>query len=149
MLSDTSKASFAGGFWFVFHDGGRTIRAWGSTFSGLERIYVDNAIVSEGRNLKREGIHQFSIDGVGYSITFRASSVLKGPLVCRLEKNGLVIKSLSCSYRRNMPMLIAFFVAMVAIVALFDPPIWAFFIAALCCAILCLSIGAHFLIEQD
>jgi hypothetical protein len=149
MLPNTSKASFARGFWFVFHDGGRAIRAWGSAFSGLERIYLDNAIVSEGRNLKREGIHQFSIDGVGYSITFRTSNVLKGPLVCRLEKNGLVIKSLSCSYRRNVPMLIAFFGAMVAIVVLFDPPIWAFVTAAVCCAILCLSIGSHFSIKED
>ena len=149
MLPDTSEASFARGFWFVFHDSGRTIRAWGSAFSGLERVYVDDAVVSEGRNLKREGVHQFTIGGVGYSITFRNSSVLKGPLVCRLEKNRLVVKALSCSYRRNIPMLIAFFLTMVAIVVLFDPPTWALVAVAICGAILCLSIGSHFLVEED
>jgi hypothetical protein len=149
MLPDASKASFAGGFWFVFHDGGRTIRAWGSALSGLERVYVDDAVVSQGRNLEREGVHQFAIGGIGYSITFKNSSVLKGPLVCRLEKNGLVIKSLSCSYRRNVPMLIALFLTMIAIVVLFDPPNWALVTAAVCGAILCLSMGSHFSIEED
>ncbi len=91
-LPNTSEASLSRGFWFVFPLAGRTIRAWGGC-SGLERVYVDDGVVSEHRSIGTKSVHVFSIDGDNYAIWFKTIDLLKGQLECTLLKNGVTLKS--------------------------------------------------------
>jgi hypothetical protein len=81
------------GFWFVFPCGAHTIRAWGSAFSGLERVYVDDALVSERRSGSRDSEHAVSVAGSPYRIVFKTLNLLKGSLECRLLKDGRVVRA--------------------------------------------------------
>lgn len=82
---ETSRASYLGGYWFIFSDEGRQIAAWGSTLTGLERIYVDGTPVSERRKLERQSGHDFSAGGRRYRVSFE----VKRPILrCRLERDG-------------------------------------------------------------
>ncbi|MGH8447127.1 MAG: hypothetical protein ACREVL_17805 [Solimonas sp.] len=85
MLPEQSQASVKGGIWFVFPLAGRTIRAWGSA-AGLERIYVDEEVVSEQRRMRRISEHPFSLGGEAYVVRFTTTSYLKGMLECTLSK---------------------------------------------------------------
>ena len=86
-LPNTSEASLSRGFWFVFPLEGKTIRAWGGC-TGLERVYVDDGVVSEHRSIGTKSVHVFSIDGDNYAIWFKTIDMLKGQLECTLIKNG-------------------------------------------------------------
>jgi len=100
--------------WFVFHDGEHIIRAWGSSFSGLERVYVDDEVVSEQRNLKRSSGHAFAIDSDRYVVRFVVVNLLKGQLNCRLLKNGDLLKSIVSGYVGTMFSFSGFLLSVVA-----------------------------------
>lgn len=92
-LPTESVASIKDGFWFVFRSGNHFIRAWGSSATGMERVYVDENLVSERRTVSKDSVHSFSVGGEDYAIAFKTTSILKGDLQCRLFKNGTVIKA--------------------------------------------------------
>jgi len=78
-LPAISEASVEKGFWFVFPTGDHTIRAWGSCITGLERIYVDDVVVSECRSVRRTGTHSFLVAGHNYTVVFKTISMMKRP----------------------------------------------------------------------
>lgn len=92
------EATILKGIWFVFPVEGCTIRAWGSAGSGLERVYLDDTIVSERRSAGRVSIHTFEFAGQTYDIEFRVRSMLRAHLECMLRKNGTVIKAYAAKY---------------------------------------------------
>jgi len=100
-LPETSQASIRKGFWFVFKDGETTIRIWGASLSGKEKIYVNDALVSESRSQKRNSEHQFKIVNDQYKLTINVLSMLKGPIECKLYKNGVLLKKQTCHHRTN------------------------------------------------
>jgi hypothetical protein len=103
-LPVTSGGSLSHGVWFVIPVGMKTIRAWGSSASGLELIYVDQTIVSERRTAGRESVHEFLVDGEHYSVTFTTSGRFRTQLDCILASNSQPVKTL----RLNMSLRSAF-----------------------------------------
>lgn len=100
-LPSTSGGSLSEGVWFVFPYGARTIRAWGSSVTGLECIYVDEASVSEHRCASRTSRHEFDVDGEPHSITFNTKGVLRIELQCTLAKRDIPVKTYAATFDRN------------------------------------------------
>lgn len=98
-LPIASEASIKNGFWFVFPVQGATIRFWGSGLTGMERIYVDDQVVSEHRSLGKLSEHRFSVNGDNFTITFTVVSLLRGPLECRLFRSSTLIGALRAVYK--------------------------------------------------
>lgn len=80
--------SFLRGYTFTFEDEGREIAAWFSAFSGLEKVYVNDELVARQRSYAYDSSSRFEIEGDVYETRFRAESILRGPYLCTLIKNG-------------------------------------------------------------
>jgi hypothetical protein len=98
-LPTISEASLAKGIWFVFQTPNAVIRAWGSGSSGLERIYVDETVVSERRSISQDSRHSITVGDEPFNVRFRTISALKGELECSLcREDGQVVQSFVCKY---------------------------------------------------
>ncbi|MBT3363606.1 MAG: hypothetical protein HN929_06365 [Chloroflexi bacterium] len=106
-LPETSYIGVWKGQWFVFHDEERTIRIHNSGFD-KERVYVNEELVSEARNLKRHSEHAFRIGNDEYKIAINILSIRKGPAECILYKDGILLKKCTARVekRRNTKALI-------------------------------------------
>ena len=100
-LPNTSGGSLSEGVWFVFPHGARTIRAWGSSVTGMERIYVDEKAVSEHRSARRISRHEFDVDGEPHSITFNTKGALRMELQCTLAKRDIPVKAYAVTFDRK------------------------------------------------
>lgn len=87
-MSKEKAFSLTKGYSFLFEDEGKKIETWFSALSGLEKVYVDGELVSSQRNLSTDSSNVFSIGPNEYSTNMKAVSLLKGPFVCTLIKNG-------------------------------------------------------------
>jgi len=131
-LPTTSEGSIAKGLYFVFPLGTRTITAWGSPTTGRERVFVDNVVISEGRNMRKESVHRVRIDDQEYAVAFRIISITKGPMECRLIKNGATLHGYTATVLPAKPLSTAQRLAIAAIgagtiiaTAVFNAPVWA------------------------
>ena len=95
------------GYAFDFECEGHRIDAWVSTFSGLERVFVDGTLVAEQRNFNKRSSNTFSVGNAKCSTSLDVESLLKGPFVCTLFRNGkpfkrqsLVLPSLTAPKKR-------------------------------------------------
>lgn len=91
-MSNTKTFSFTKGYTFTFNDEGKEINAWFSSLTGLEKVYVDGEVVSSQRNLSTNSSNKFRVGANEYSTNMKAVSILKGPFVCTLNKNGQAYK---------------------------------------------------------
>ncbi len=98
ILPEISSASIKNGIWFIFNDASNTIRVWGSSFSGREKIYVNDRLILASRNLKLNNEHTFNYDGIKYSIEFKMLNLFKSSMKCSLYKEGQHLKSLQTIY---------------------------------------------------
>lgn len=92
IMSENKKFRLTKGYSFIFQEEGHQIEAWFSALSGLEKIYVDGKLASVQRNLSTKSTQTFKIGGNEYSTNMQAVSLLKGPLICTLSKNGVATK---------------------------------------------------------
>lgn len=131
VLPATSQAGFLAGCWFVFPTEAGCIRVWGSWLSGKERIYVDERVVTERRNLRFSSEHAFLAGGQEHVVSIAVLSILKGHLSCTLRRNGTItqvlkvsmIGDLKVSWFRNIGVLLIA-VAAGTTAALFEVPMW-------------------------
>ena len=91
-MNNEKVFSFTKGYTFSFEDEGKKIDAWFSALSGLEKVFVDGKLVSSKRNLSFNSSSVFKIGDQEYSINMRAVSLIKGPFVCALHRNGKEFK---------------------------------------------------------
>ncbi|MDF1743055.1 MAG: hypothetical protein P1V19_05130 [Gimesia sp.] len=91
-MSNKKSFSFRKGYSFSFDDDGRNIEAWFSALSGMEKVFVDGALISSQRTLSKESSHNFIIGEDSYSTRMDAVSLFKGPFLCTLSKNGKEFK---------------------------------------------------------
>ena len=85
---------------FTFDLNGLELVFINSSWSGLERVLIDNKEVSRSRSHTKNSRHCFTVNGQEYEIKLRVESVLEGPFVCELIKEGKVI---SCRTIRFEP----------------------------------------------
>lgn len=88
--------------WFVCPDGDKTIRAWGSFFTGKEIIYLDEHVVSELRNMKKDSVHTFVNDGNTYKVQYHTVNQINGKLECRFYKNNFLLKASGMEFKKGI-----------------------------------------------
>ncbi len=152
---ETSRASYLGGYWFIFSDEGRQVAAWGSSLTGVERIYVDGTPVSERRNMERQSGHDFSAGGRRYRVSFE---VERPTLRCRLERDGEVVEAVQIRWLQHRALGIWQMLAMAIVLTgaaawvavTFEVSYWPLYAAAVilavvvCCYVV---IGSKFVVE--
>ncbi|PKM04534.1 MAG: hypothetical protein CVV16_04920 [Gammaproteobacteria bacterium HGW-Gammaproteobacteria-6] len=97
-MNQKDQFSIINGMSFAFDDDGNKIVAWFSSLTGLEKIYVNGSLVSSQRNISRRSINEFKIGENLYSVNMEAVTLLKGPFVCTLLKNGIDLKRKKVSF---------------------------------------------------
>ena len=100
-MRERKQFSIKDGYSFVFDDEGNKISAWFSAFSGHEKIYLNAELISEQRNLSTRSSRTFRVGPNEYSINMEAVSVLLGPYVCTLYKNGKAFKRQKLCLRKE------------------------------------------------
>jgi hypothetical protein len=118
-MSKEKTFSLRKGFTFSFEDEGSTIDAWFSAFTGLEKVYVNGELISSQRNLSTDSTNSFNIGVNQYSTNLNVESLLKGPFVCTLSKNGDAYKRQRLLFpkakpsSKGMSFLVSFFLFLV------------------------------------
>jgi hypothetical protein len=117
-LPQTSTWTVKGGLWFIFSHEGNTIRVWGSSLTGKERIYVEDRVVAERRNFKRHGQIDFTIGHKNYAVIFNVVSMGKGQLECILSCGGVPVDAYFAKwvYKPYGKLLLVLIVACIATV---------------------------------
>lgn len=128
-LPSFSVASVSKGMWYVFEDGPNQIRAWGSSWLGLERVYFNQTIVQHWSHLKRKEQYHFSVNGDEYRIECFTKNYEKWQVECILWKNNVKIDGLRCRRKKIVnirPTLAHLYAGITAgiIGGLFNLPFW-------------------------
>lgn len=97
-LPEQSSASATKGMWFVFAEGGNKIRAWGSCWTGLERVYFNDEMVAQ--SFKRDNVYVFRHGRDEFQVDFCTRSVSEGKIQCSLHKNGEPVGMFKSKRRR-------------------------------------------------
>ncbi|MBL4789382.1 MAG: hypothetical protein JKY60_10145 [Kordiimonadaceae bacterium] len=79
------------GYWWAFDCDGDEITVQGSSFSGMERVYINDALVFEKRSLRLCSRHTFTHDGHDYELHLSTVSLVKAEIECMLIKNGQIV----------------------------------------------------------
>ena len=137
-IPTTSQASTFKGFWFIFRDGDTIIAAHGSSWSGRERLFINNELISEQRTYRKRSIHPFIFAEDLYEVVFEVPrQIFWLELKCSLSKNGICIGRFKMGYKLgHIIVKFIFFVlgeVIILAVALFlNIPVWLFFIINVC-----------------
>ena len=99
-LPEHSNASLSKGMWYVFHDGADVIRAWGSGWAGLERIYFNDELVSRHNHLSRLESMSFEKRNHRYRIECVSTSLQKWQAHCVFWRDDVKLCSLKCKRRK-------------------------------------------------
>ncbi|UKN00341.1 hypothetical protein K6119_11405 [Paracrocinitomix mangrovi] len=140
MFPTQSEASIKKGTWFVIHDNSNTIHVWGSNTNGKEKVYLNEKLVSEKRNLGKKSEHSFEDDqGNNYHVLIYTDSYTRGSLVCEVSKNEELIKSFKTKFAIGKLFKSKAFYSLIIISALFgvimgifELPSYALFIFMAC-----------------
>jgi hypothetical protein len=100
MIPNKSEASLKNGNWLIYNDGMNTIQVWGSNFNGKEKVFLNNELVSEGRNrIKKQSTHPFQDNnGNQYEVKFETKSLSKGVMECLIIKENKILKVFQTNY---------------------------------------------------
>jgi hypothetical protein len=99
-LPAISNASLSKGMWYVFHDGDNVIRAWGSGWTGLERVYFNNELVARHHHFKRLESISFEKNNHQYRIQCFSTSLQKWQARCVFWRDGEKLCALKCKRRK-------------------------------------------------
>lgn len=107
---NSASVSFTKGYSFFFKYNNHLIEAWFSMVSGAEKVFVDGKLVSEQRNYKRHSTSSFNIDGDVLSTSLTAVSLLKGPYICTLAKDGIAINKKTLKFSQVSFLIFALYI---------------------------------------
>ena len=97
-----SSVTFANGYWFICEDGPHQIAVFSSAWSGKQKVYFDDTIVAEGRNLTSFNSRlTFDIGDDHYEVRYLLTSVLKAEIECWVFKNEQVVARSSQAFYGN------------------------------------------------
>jgi hypothetical protein len=156
-LPNHSCAHVRAGMWYVFRDGQNIIRAWGSDWTGLERVYFNETQVLTEHPLKRSNDVSFSVMGQHYRLECQNRPAQRWQVKCRLHKNHRPLCVIRCKRRRLLnvrPMWaqMLFGAAIGLLAGVIEVPPWfgiGFIMFAFFLTLLTLAKREDFLIEED
>lgn len=83
----SGEVTFSNGVWFYFNIERHRVAVFGSCITGMERVYLNDELVSEKRNLTSlSGRHTFAANGSEYFIIFEIENYLTGEFLCTLTQ---------------------------------------------------------------
>lgn len=86
--------------WLVHHEGDQIIRIWGSFKNGKERIYLNDEIISEKRNFRKNSEFNFK-DSKGSEYFIRGNTnPANKKMECFISKNSQPIKTFHINFSR-------------------------------------------------
>lgn len=156
-LPENSSASLSKGMWYVFHDGHNTIRAWGSGWTGLERVYFNDQILANCKHLKRVEQFAFERDGHRYRVECSNNNLQKWQVQCSFWKDEHQVCALKCKRRKILNVRPTFAHLMTGLLVgliggLLNMPAWfgvVFIFISLSLTLLTTAKSEDFIIEQD
>ena len=81
----------AAGLWFVHEDDQIIIRAWLSLLTGKEKIYANNELIVDMRNITSfSAYHEFTYSGELYDVEVFGRDYLSGRLQCNFFRGGIL-----------------------------------------------------------
>jgi hypothetical protein len=157
LLPKASVANINKGMWYVFPDGSDVIRAWGSDWVGLERIYFNEQLLVVGNHLKRVDSVSFRHANHQYELRCHNYVSSRWQVRCTLYKDGALLASIRCKRRRLFevrPTLAHLYAGLTVgvLAGLLKAPVWSgvgFIFLALSLTLLTLAKTDDFVIEQD
>lgn len=96
-LPDHSEANSVSGIWFVFPDEVAIIKVWLSTMTGKEKVYANEALVYETRNIHKFATH-YDIDYAGhqYEVEILTRNIMTFTIACNLFREGRLVGAQFC-----------------------------------------------------
>lgn len=86
--------------WYVFHDGENVIRAWGSGWTGLERVYFNDELVARHHHCQHLESISFEKNNHHYRIQCFSTSMQKWQARCEFLRDGKTLCALKCKRRK-------------------------------------------------
>lgn len=138
----------------MFSDGEHRVLAWGSYWTGLERIYFDDELVLQSST--REEVFEFQRNNTRYRIEFCPHSIAIGQLRCAFFRDGELLSSLRSKRKKiiNIRPVYAHIAACIifgVLAGLAHLPLWAGFLSIMISFALTLLSNAkadEFIIEE-
>jgi len=97
-LPNRSKSDLADGTWFVHEEPDYILRVWLSAFNGKERVYLNDTVLSEKRNLTSMSTrHEFTHEGHHFFVDIKVSMEVnqmgfgQGRFQCSFFRNGKLL----------------------------------------------------------
>lgn len=96
-LPEQSTASTVNGIWFVFPEPHTIVRVWLSTMSGKEKVFANDDLIFETRNVTRlKTFYEIIHADCTYGLEIITRSMLSMQIECNLFKDGQLIGSQLC-----------------------------------------------------
>lgn len=95
-----SHANVNEGMWYVFRDGDTIIRAWGSSWTGFERVYYNEVILHRSSISRREDQFLFIRNNSCYQIRCKTKNIQRWQVECELWKDGKLLQVIKCKRRK-------------------------------------------------
>lgn len=99
-LPALSHADVNKGMWYVFHDGDAVIRAWGSNWTGFERVYYNDVILQRYSSDSRQEQCSFSENHHFYEIHCKTQNLQRWQVECELWRDDKLVQVIKCKRRK-------------------------------------------------
>jgi len=91
-LPNSSSTDYVSGVWFVHHGPDITVRVWLSLLNGMEKIYANEDLVAEKRNISRlTTLHTFEYRGNLFDVEVFVNNVIMMEMQCNIFKDGELV----------------------------------------------------------
>lgn len=99
-LPALSNANITEGMWYVFYDGDNVIRAWGSSWTGFERVYYNDIILQSYSCGSRREQCSFKKNDHFYQIRCKTKNLQRWQVECELWKDRKIVQVIKCKRRK-------------------------------------------------
>ena len=107
-LPERSSSNMATGIWFVHEDEDVIIKVWLSTLSGKEKVFLNEKLVAETRNITQlTTLHEFSYRDNHFDVEIYASNLFLMTIECNIFKNGKLSKAFINRIDQNGAMVVS------------------------------------------
>ena len=84
-----------------FNIDGQELIVWGSSWTGMEKVWLDGKLVSKKLSLRFKTVHTFCVDGVNYEVELDITKAYKSDVSVSVVKDGAHLKTVTFNYYRD------------------------------------------------
>lgn len=102
MLPVNSEISLSKGIWFIYNDDINSIKYWVSAINGKEKIFLNDKLIKESRNIKMKSEHIINDEkGNQYKVSLQSINLRKGHFECEFSMNNILEKKFVTQFVRK------------------------------------------------